>query len=269
MTDDVVLYEVRDPGIALLTLHRPDRLNAWNAALADRYFALLDEAAADPAVKVIVVTGAGKGYCAGADMAELQGVGRTANPGGGGLGSAVGQRVLAEMMAVPKPIIGAINGAAAGMGLAQALLCDMRFAATTAKFTTSFGQRGLIAEWGLSWLLPRVVGTAKAMDLLLSGRVVLGDEAAAMGLVNAAVEPGRLMAHTMDFAARLATTVSPTSMAVIKRQVYDDWAKDFATAHADSVQLMMASLRRPDFKEGVLSYVDKRPPAFGPVDPTA
>jgi len=261
-TADPVLYEVREPGIALLTLNRPERLNAWNGALADHYFASIDRAVADPAVRVIVVTGAGKGYCAGADMSDLQGL-------GGGLEAAVGQRILSEMMSVPKPMIGAINGAAAGMGLAQALLCDIRFAATTAKFTTSFGQRGLIAEWGLSWLLPRVVGTARAMDLLLSGRVVLGDEAAAMGLVNAAVEPERLLEHTLAYAAGLATNVSPTSMAVMKRQVYDDWSKDFATAHEDSMRLMVASLGRPDFREGVRSYVQKRPPAFPPVDPTA
>ena len=266
MSDDVVLYEVREPGIALITLNRPERLNAWTGELGDRYFSLLDQAAADEAVKVIVVTGAGKGFCAGADMTELQGLGKGQ---GKGAAAAVGTRHQYDTVLVPKPVIAAINGAAAGMGLAQALMCDIRFAATGAKLTTSVGQRGLIAEWGLSWLLPRLVGTARALDLLYSGRVVLAEEAAAMGLVNGVVEPDQLMAHTLKYASNLARNVSPTSMAVMKRQVYNDWDKDLFTAHADSVQLMKESLRRPDFREGVASFLEKRAPRFGAIDPNA
>ena len=266
MSDDVVLYEEREPGIALITLNRPERLNAWTAELGDRYFSLLDRAAADEAIAFIVVTGNGKGFCAGADMIELQGLGKGK---GSGAAAAVGARHQYDTVLVPKPVIAAINGAAAGMGLAQALMCDMRFAAAGAKLTTSFGQRGLIAEWGLSWLLPRLVGTARALDLLYSGRVVLAEEAAAMGLVNAVVAPDELLPYTLKYAANLARTVSPTSMAVIKRQVYNDWDKDLFTAHADSVQLMKESLRRPDFREGVASYLEKRPPQFGAIDPNA
>jgi enoyl-CoA hydratase/carnithine racemase len=273
MSDEVVLYEVRDPGIALITLNRPQRLNAWTAQLGARYFALLQQATADPDVRVVVVTGAGKGFCAGADMSELEGLGRAASgaddEGGGAVGAAVGVNRQYETVLVPKPVIAAINGAAAGMGLAQALMCDIRFAAAGVKLTTSFGQRGLIAEWGLSWLLPRLVGTAHALDLLFSGRIVLAEEAARIGLVNAVVDPERLLDHTLEYAAMLARTVSPTSMAVIKRQVYADWNKDLATAHDDAVVLMVDSLRRPDFREGVASYLEKRPPNFAPVDPQA
>ncbi|MDO8391673.1 MAG: enoyl-CoA hydratase [Actinomycetota bacterium] len=270
MSDDVVLYEVREPGVALLTLNRPDRLNAWTNELGNRYFELLDRAAADPAVKAIVVTGAGRGFCAGADMNTLQQLGASkGGADGNGAAAAAGTRPQYTTTLVPKPVIAAINGACAGMGLSQALMCDMRFAAAGAKLTTSFGQRGLIAEWGLAWVLPRLMGTAKAFDLLFSGRVVLAEEAAEMGLINAVLPPDQLLEHALAYAANLALTVSPTSMAVMKRQVYADWTKDLITAHDDAVRLMAQSLKRPDFVEGVNSYLEKRPPSFSPIDPNA
>jgi enoyl-CoA hydratase/carnithine racemase len=260
---DVVLLEHRDPGIALLTLNRPERLNAWNGELAVRYFELLDKAAADPAVKVIVVTGAGRGFCAGADMDTLQGIGQTS--GSGGAESAAGGRPQYHTTLVPKPVIAAVNGACAGIGMVQALMCDIRFAAAGAKFTTAFSRRGLIAEYGMSWILPRLVGTAHALDLLYSGRVILAEEAAQMGLVNEVVAPVHLLDRTLEFAAELATYASPTSMAVMKRQVYSDWDRSLVAATDDAIELMKASLRRPDFKEGVASFLQKRVPAFQPV----
>ena len=260
---DVVLLEHRDPGIALLTLNRPERLNAWNGELAVRYFELLDQAAADPAVKVIVVTGAGRGFCAGADMDTLQGIGQTS--GSGGAESAAGGRPQYHTTLVPKPVIAAVNGACAGIGMVQALMCDIRFAAAGAKFTTAFSRRGLIAEYGMSWVLPRLVGTARALDLLYSGRVILAEEAAQMGLVNEVVAPEHLLDRTLEFAAELATHSSPTSMSVMKRQVYADWDRGVVAASDDAVELMKASLRRPDFKEGVASFLQKRVPAFQPV----
>jgi enoyl-CoA hydratase/carnithine racemase len=263
MSDDVVLYEHRDPGIALLTLNRPERLNAWNGELATRYFELLDAAAADPEVKVIVVTGAGRGFCAGADMDTLQGIG--ASTGGGGAESAAGGRPQYHTTLVPKPVIAAVNGACAGIGMVQALMCDIRFAAAGAKFTTAFSRRGLIAEYGMSWVLPRLVGTARALDLLYSGRVVLAEEAAQMGLVNEVVAPELLLDRTLEFASELATYASPTSMAVMKRQVYGDWNRGVVPATDDAIELMKASLRRPDFKEGVASFLQKRTPNFQPV----
>lgn len=267
MSDDVVLIERREPGIALLTLNRPERLNAWNGPLATRYFQLLDEAAADPAVKVIVVTGAGRGFCAGADMDTLQDIGSSA--GGAGAESAAGGRPQYHTTLIPKPVIAAVNGACAGIGMVQALMCDIRFAAAGAKFTTAFSRRGLIAEYGMSWVLPRLVGTARALDLLYSGRVVLAEEAAQMGLVNEVVEPEHLLDRTLEFAAELATNASPTSMAVIKRQVWGDWDRGLIPATDDAIELMKSSLRRGDFKEGVASFLQKRPPAFAPVDPSA
>lgn len=266
MTEPVVLLEHRDPGIALITLNRPERLNAWNGELATRYFELLDEAAADPAVKVIVVTGAGRGFCAGADMDTLQGIG--ASSGSGGAESAAGGRPQYHTTLVPKPVIAAVNGACAGIGMVQALMCDIRFAAAGAKFTTAFARRGLIAEYGMSWVLPRLVGTARALDLLFSGRVILAEEAAQMGLVNEVVAPEHLLDRTLEYAAELATYSSPTSMSVMKRQVYGDWDRGVVPATGDAIELMKASLRRPDFKEGVASFLQKRNPDFAAVDPS-
>jgi enoyl-CoA hydratase/carnithine racemase len=259
-----VLYEFRDPGIGLITLNRPDKLNAWTDTLSDLYFGYLRQCAADPAVKVIVVTGAGKGFCAGADMNTLQDL-SAAGAAAKDAGPAAGRTPQYFTTLIPKPVIAAINGACAGMGLSQALMCDMRFAARDAKFTTAFSRRGLIAEWGTAWLLPRLVGTARAFDLLFSGRVFLGEEAAQMGLVNAAVDGDVLLDHTLAYAADLAVNASPASMAVMKRQVYADWDKELIPAHNDAVRLMIESFQRPDFKEGVQSYLQKRPPAFPPV----
>ncbi len=258
---DVVLLEHRDPGIAIITLNRPERLNAWNGELAGRYFELLDQCAADSDVKVIVVTGAGRGFCAGADMDTLQGIGNTS----GGAESAAGGRAQHFTTSIPKPVIAAVNGACAGIGMVQALMCDVRFAAAGAKFTTAFARRGLIAEYGMSWVLPRLVGTANALDLLMSGRVILAEEAVTMGLVNEVVPPEHLLDRTLEYAADLAVNSSPTSMAVMKRQVYADATRGLAEATDDAVELMKASLRRPDFKEGVASFMQKRPPQFGSV----
>ena len=255
---DVVTREVRD-GAAVLTLNRPERLNAWVPAMQIRYFDLLEEAAADPQVKAIVVTGAGRGFCAGADMEGLQSL-------GSGEGSAEGARAddrpQTFPMSIPKPVIAAINGPAAGLGLVMALMCDIRFAAVGAKLTTAFARRGLIAEHGISWVLPRLVGAAHALDLLFSGRVVLAEEAAAMGLVNAVHPPDKLLERTLEYAGELATWSSPASMAVMKRQVYEHLERGAAESLDESNRLMAESFGRADFKEGVASFVEGRPPRF-------
>lgn len=263
MSDDVVLYELRDPGIAILTLNRPDSLNGWTGEMGNRYFELLRQCAADPAVRVIVVTGAGRGFCAGADMNSLVAL------GDGDSSQAAGIDEHYYTTQVPKPVIAAINGACAGMGLSQALMCDIRFVATTAKITTAFAKRGLIAELGLSWTLQRLVGLPNAADLLFSSRVILGDEAARMGLANAAVEPETLMEHTLAYATDIALNVSPSSIAVMKRQLWADAQRELIPGYDESVRLMVKSFGRPDFKEGVQSFLQKRPPNFPPVDPTA
>ncbi len=265
MNEDVVLYEQPASGVALLTLNRPDRLNAWTGELAVRYFALLDQAANDPDVKVIVITGAGRGFCAGADIGALQGVSEGTNSPA----NMTARRGPHELTQIPKPVIAAVNGACAGVGMVIALMCDIRFAATNAKFTTAFSRRGLVAEYGISWILPRVVGTAHAFDLLYSGRVILGDEAARIGLVNEAVPQEAVLDRSLAYAIELAALSSPTSMAVMKRQIYADWNRSLTDATGIAIELMTASLRRDDLKEGIASYLEKRPPRFGPIDPNA
>jgi enoyl-CoA hydratase/carnithine racemase len=251
---EVVLYETRD-GVALLTLNRPDRLNAWTSAMEARYFDLLDDADQDPEVRAVVVTGAGRGFCAGADMEALQAIGGGGEPRHSG-------KPQTFPLTIRKPILAAINGACAGIGLVQALMCDLRFAAAGAKFTTAFVRRGLIAEHGSSWLLPRLVGHANALDLLVSGRVVLAEEALSMGLVNRVIAPESLLETSLSYARDLATHCSPTAMAVIKRQVYGHYQTDLATAMQESNEFMRASLREPDFREGVASFVERRDPRF-------
>ena len=254
---DAVLYEVND-NVALITLNRPERLNAWNGDLAAGYFSSLDKAAADPDVRVIVVTGAGRGFCAGADMDVLQGI-----QGAGGDGPR-DERDARYAMSIPKPVIAAVNGACAGLGLVHAVACDVRFAAAGAKFTVAFSRRGLIAEHGISWTLPRLVGQSAALDLIISGRVFLAEEAAELGLVNKVVPGDQLMDVTMAYATDMAANVSPTSMAIMKHQVYSQLGMGLDEAMEESNRLMRESLKRPDFKEGVSSFLEKRPPAFPP-----
>ncbi len=260
MTDtatDAVLYEVQD-NVALITLNRPERLNAWNGDLAKGYFNSLDRAEADPEVKVIVVTGAGRGFCAGADMDVLQGIEQ---------GTSDEERETRDAtyaLGVGKLVIAAVNGACAGLGFVHAVACDMRFAAAGAKFTTAFSRRGLIAEHGSSWTLPRLVGQANAMDLLVSGRVLLAEEALELGLVNKVFPADQLLEQTMAYATDVAANVAPGSIAVIKNQVYNHPGMALADAMAESNQFMKESLKRPDFKEGVSSFLEKRPPEFAP-----
>ena len=260
MSEEVVLYRL-EGAVAVLTLNRPDRLNAWTDELEARYLALLDQTAADPAVRAVVVTGAGRGYCPGADMSGLRDLGD------------VGTRPVEELTSVPikrtyafpKPIIAAINGSCAGLGLAQALACDLRFAAAGVKFTTSYARRGLVAEDGTSWLLPRLVGLANALDLLLSARIVLAEEALELGLVNRVFAAEDLLPQALAYATDLAESCSPAAMAQIKEQVHRHMTTDLPTAIAESAPLVVASLATEDFREGVASFSERRPPRFAPL----
>jgi enoyl-CoA hydratase/carnithine racemase len=164
-----------------------------------------------------------------------------------------------------KPVIAAIKGGCAGMGLTLALVCDVRIAAEGAKFTTSFARRGLIAEYGISWILPRVVGWGVALDLLLSGRVFYADEAAELGLVKEVVPPEELLPRAIAYAEDIATNCAPSSLAVIKQQVYADTMRDVFEASAAAEKLMQQSMLRPDFIEGITSFFEKRPPDFPPL----
>ncbi|MDA4110303.1 enoyl-CoA hydratase [Mycolicibacterium holsaticum] len=262
-----VRYEVRDTGVAVLTLNRPERMNGWGGGLATTFYSRIDDAEADPDVRAIVVTGSGRAFCAGADMGDLTAISAATVDAAADTDVAklVGARHPHFLMTMRKPVVAAINGACAGMGLTLALACDVRFAADGAKFTTSFARRGLIAEYGISWILPRIVGTGVAMDLLLSGRVLFADEAARLGLVNEVVPVEDLLARAVGYAEDIAANCAPSSLAVIKQQVYADTMRTVFEASDHAETLMHESMQRPDFIEGITSFFEKRPPNFPPL----
>jgi enoyl-CoA hydratase/carnithine racemase len=284
MTYAEILYDVDDP-VATITLNRPEALNAWTDTMAGEVRDALGRAEHDPAVVGIVLTGAGRGFCAGADMKRLSVL---SGAGGGGDGETVlsegtslerstpmpGDESWGEdlrgsytyLMSVPKPIVAAINGPVAGMGVPIALACDLRFMNDATVLTTSFAQRGLVAEWGLSWLLARLVGPANALDLLYSARRVDGAEAARMGLVSRALPADEVLPAAQDYVRELARTSSPTSMAIMKRQVYTELHAGLGAAERNAVKLMRESFDRPDFGEGVASYLERRDPKFPRLD---
>jgi enoyl-CoA hydratase/carnithine racemase len=264
-------YAVDDP-VATITLNRPQALNAWTTRMGAEVKHALAAAEADPRVVGIVITGAGRGFCAGADLKDLRSMteGRApadasaelaADPGDPEVGDSF-RGTYTYVISVRKPVIAAVNGPVAGMAIPIMLACDLRFASDRATFTTAFSRRGLIAEWGVSWLLPRVVGTAHALDLLYSARRVDADEAARIGLVNRVVPHDELLAVTRAYVADLAANCSPASMAVMKRQVWQHWESELGPAEKEAIRLMLESFSRPDFKEGVVSFLEKRPPRF-------
>ncbi|MEQ1753445.1 MAG: enoyl-CoA hydratase [Micropepsaceae bacterium] len=277
-TYEDILFSVED-GIALITLNRPDRLNAWTAAMQASVKRAMVDASRDDRVRAIVVTGAGRGFCAGADMAGLQQI----QPGKWNerslakadesvqvdprpdLGPDVSREYAGRfgyIMSIRKPVIAAINGACAGIGLVFTLYCDMRFAASSAVFTTSFAQRGLIAEHGISWLLPRIVGTSSALDLLFSARKVKADEAERLGLVNRTFAADTFMDEVRAYAKHLVQNVSPRATAIMKAQVWKSLFQDLNEAIRIGDEEMQKSFGTEDFKEGVAHFVEKRPAKF-------
>ena len=275
----VTTYDV-DAGVALVTLDRPDRLNAWSVRMETEYRWCLETADADPDVRVIVVTGAGRGFCAGADMRALDGMADTgaypagAEPSADATDAAAAGRpperpdfghIHTVVLGLRKPVIAAVNGAAAGVGFVLMCFADIRFAADDAKLTTSFGRLGLPAEHGVSWVLSRLVGPGHAADLLFSSRIVLGAEAAQLGLVNRAMPLDELLPFTLDYAKRMAAEIAPSSLAMMKRQLWGDLLGDLDTAAGRSVREMVAMIAGPDFAEGVAAFRDHRSPHFAPL----
>ena len=270
----VVRYEVADR-VALVTLHRPERLNAWTARMEAEYRHVVGTADADPGVRVVVVTGAGRGFCAGADTKALDktievgdyataaGPEEVPLPAAPDAPDALRQR-HSFVLGLSVPVIAAINGAAAGVGLVVACFADIRFAAAGAKLTTSFGRLGIPAEFGISWLLPRLVGPAHAADLLFSSRVLLAEEAAEIGLVNRVLPPDELLPFTLDYARRMASEISPSSLRAMKRQLWLDAAagRDLAASSTHAEALMREMMTQPDFVEGAAALREKRPPRF-------
>jgi enoyl-CoA hydratase/carnithine racemase len=253
-----VLLDVGADGVATLTLNRPHRHNAWNPALERRFYELLGQADHDDRVRAVVLTGAGRSFCPGVDSQRLDAVAGSAM-------DLTGRTSPAFTYAFRKPLIAAVNGACAGIGLVQALMCDVRFAARGAKFATAFSRRGLAGEYGLTWLLPRMIGVERAMDLLLSGRTVDAGEARALGLVSRVTEPGEVLAAATAYARDLAANCSPASMALIKHQVLTDLDATYEEAMRRAYRAMAAMATGPDFREGIGSFLQKRPPMFPPL----
>ena len=282
MSYEQILYDVEDR-IATVTLNRPDRLNAWTPTIEREVRQAMTQATADDEVRVIILTGAGRGFCAGADMAGLSEAsqGQAKNnaltdrlattraeayasgpvKGGNELPQAFSYR-YAYFPTVPKPIIAALNGATAGLGLVMSLYADMRFASDAAVFTTAFARRGLIAEHGIDWILPRVVGLPNALDLLLSARKVTAEEALQMGLVSKVFPRDSFMSEVRTYALELANMVSPRSIRVIKNQLFRAQNIDFGDSLHASIKDLVESFTSEDFKEGVAHFVEKRAPNF-------
>jgi enoyl-CoA hydratase/carnithine racemase len=272
MPNQETQYHVADR-VATITLNRPDKLNAWTSVMEGEVRAAISEAERDQNVRVIVLTGAGRGFCAGADISLLSSVAtkgldsvqrtQVQSTADGGDGTRKDfQKKYSYFPAITKPVIAAVNGPVVGLGLVIALYCDLRFASDAARFGTAFARRGLIAEYGMAWMLPRLVGHANALDLLFSARMIDAGEALRMGLVNQVFPQDAFHAKVREYAVDLASNVSPRSLRVIKRQVYDAMFLTLAESFEISEQEMLASLRCDDFKEGVAHFVEKRAPVF-------
>ena len=264
-----ILYHIDDK-VAVITLNRPDKLNAWTARMADEIQDATVTASEDDNVHVIVLTGAGRGFSAGADMSLLQGLsGDARKTPKEDKPKLPPQDVRPDFKqkysyfpAIPKPIIAAINGPVAGISLVLTLLCDLRIAAASAKFTGAFVKRGLITEYGGAWLLPRVAGMANAMDVWLTGRVFDGTEAKELGVVNRVLPDEGFLEGAMEIAHELANNNSPRSMRIIKNQVWESLFQDLGGALDLAEVEMKASIASEDFKEGVAHFLQKRAPNF-------
>ena len=283
MPTQETLYNVANR-VATVTLNRPDKLNAWTALMESEVRSHMENAEQDDEVRVIVLTGAGRGFCAGADMSLLsaaaergldqqdldnrdlddrlreQALRDGANRREGAAPDF--QKKYSYFPAIGKPVIAAINGPVVGLGLVITLYCDLRLASDASRFSTTFARRGLIAEYGMAWMLPRIVGIANALDLLFSARTIDATEALRMGLVNRVFPQETFLEKVQESAQELASTVSPRSLCIIKRQVYEAMSQPLAEAFDISVREMMACFRTEDFKEGVAQFVQKRPAAF-------
>jgi enoyl-CoA hydratase/carnithine racemase len=269
-----ILYEVDDP-VATVTLNRPDKLNAMTLRTILELHHVMVEAENDSAVVGIVLTGAGRGFCAGLDMSALEAMQQAGTthvsevlpelagfePEDPELGPDF-RHGMTHLLALRKPLIAAINGPGAGLGFSVAMMCDLRFMASDAVLTPSFSQRGLVAEHGTSWLLPRLLGSARALDVLWSGRKIDGNEAYELGMVNRVVAGDQLLDEAKGYLRNLAATASPTSLMHMKRQVYEDLMRPLGAAMEGAEELQEASMKWPDLQEGVAAFLEKRPPKF-------
>ncbi len=268
---DEILYDVKGP-VATIELNRPAKLNAFTYPMLDEVRHALAQAEQDDRVIGIILTGSGRGFSAGMDMqslGETAAAGQVAggppkleaDPGDKSMGPDF-QLGFGYLLSIRKPILAAVNGPCAGLGFSIAMFCDLRFASEKAVFTTSFAQRGLVAEHGVSWVLPRLIGSARALDILWSARRLDGAEAERLGLVSRVLAPEQLLPEARSYFEYLAENCSPTSLMVMKQQVYRHLMQPLGESMRETNRLMDESLKRPDFSEGVKSFVERRPPRF-------
>ncbi len=270
-----ITYDVDAP-VAVITMNRPNQLNAFTTRMLAEIRHALAAAERDERVVGIVLTGAGRGFCAGMDMNALDSMSGGGDGGGedlSALAAKPGDPAMGDnfsvtytyLLSIRKPLLAAVNGACAGLGFCFALLCDMRFVDRAAKFSAAFSQRGLVAEHGVSWILPRLIGPGRALDLLWSSRKFDGEEAARLGIAERLCDAGQSLIEAKKYISELAATASPTSLRVMKQQVYRHLNAELGDAMRETNELMAASLEQPDFREGVRSFIEKRPPKFAPV----
>jgi enoyl-CoA hydratase/carnithine racemase len=253
-----ILYDAAGP-VATVTLNRPGKLNAWTRQMESEFTEAIRYAASDDLVRAIVVTGAGRGFCAGADMSILNDAAANGPPKGN-LGEH--QRRHSWLLEVPKPIIAAINGPCVGLGFVIALYCDLRLASGQAAFSTVFAKRGLVAEYGMAWMLPRLIGAGNALEILFSARTFDSAEALRLGLVNRVLPQDGFLAAAQAYAAELASSVSPRSLRIMKHQVYGSFNQTLDESVDLATKEMYGSFDTEDFREGVAHYLEKRAPAF-------
>ena len=271
-----IIYDVED-GVAVITMNRPETLNALTDRTQAEIRHALDQSERTADVVGTVLTGAGRGFCSGVDMNALGAMseaGRRLGAAHADLAADPGnpdndpnyEVGATYFLGLRKPLIAAINGACAGLGFSYAVFCDLRFVDRTARFATAFSQRGLIAEHGTSWILPRLIGPANALDILWTGRKFDGEEAGRIGLANRVCEPGECVNDACAYLREIADVAAPNSLMMMKRQIYRHLNAELRRAMDESNAWMDESLARGDFKEGVASFVERRPPKFAPIE---
>ena len=270
MDSQDIRYEVQDR-VATVTLHRPEKLNAFTRRMRDELIDAFGRADADDGVRAVIVTGAGRAFCAGADLsgggatfdyARRDDAGEDDHRDGGG-------RVSLSIFALKKPVIAAINGPAVGVGATMTLPMDIRIASSAAKFGFVFARRGIVPEACSSWFLPKVVGVSRAAEWLYTGRVFGADEALAGGLVSRVVEPGDLMPAALALAREIADNTSPVAVALARQMLWRMAGADHPMeAHKIDSRGIFAMGASPDVKEGIAAFLEKRAPQF-PMKPSS
>ena len=257
---ETIIFTTDGP-IATIKLNRPDKLNAFGGPMREEILDVLAKILADDAVRVVIVTGEGRGFSAGGDIDHLKRLRESNDEEGFRQVLANGQRITKTMRSLPKPVIAAVNGPCAGAGFSFALGCDIRIASDAATFGASFSRIGLHPDWGGSWFLPKLVGSASACELIFTGSMISAEEAQRIGLVNRVVPHAELMPTVLE----LATTVTKSAPRVVrlaKESIYRSLSSDMESAFTREGEVQMECFYSDDFLEGLTAFKEKRRPRF-------